>query len=68
MGEVVDGVTRRKFTIPEVRRLCSFPDDFVLVGSFAQQWARMGNSVPPLMMQAIAAAIRDRVLLPSRRV
>ena len=44
----------RKFTIPEIRRLCSFPDDFELVGTFAQRWERLGRSVPPLMMKAVA--------------
>ena len=59
-------VQRRKFTIAEVKRLSAFPDDFVLTGTYAQQWERLGNSVPPLMMRAIAEAIRDRVLLPAR--
>lgn len=54
---------RRKFTILEVKRICSFPDDFVLTGTYGQQWERMGNSVPPLMMRAIAEAVRDKVLL-----
>jgi len=46
--------TRRKFTIAELRRICGFPDDFILTGTYAQQWARLGNSVPPVMMAAIA--------------
>ena len=53
---------QRKMTIAEVKRLCSFPDDFVLCGSYAQQWERLGNSVPPLMMRAIAEVVRDEVL------
>ena len=53
---------RRKFTIAEVKRICAFPDDFILTGTYAQQWERLGNSVPPLMMKAIAETIRDRVL------
>lgn len=57
------GTTRRKFTIAEVKRICAFPDDYVLTGSYAQQWERLGNSVPPVMMFHIAAAIRDGVLL-----
>lgn len=57
---------KRKFTINEVKRICSFPDDFILKGSFAQQWERLGNSVPPLMMKAIAETIRDKILLVSR--
>jgi DNA (cytosine-5)-methyltransferase 1 len=56
---------RRKFTIAELKRICAFPDDFELVGTYAQQWERLGNSVPPLMMRAVAEAIRDEVLLPS---
>lgn len=59
-------VERRKFTIAELRRIGAFPDDFVLTGSYAQQWERIGNSVPPLMMRAIASAVRDAVLLPAR--
>lgn len=56
------GVERRKFTIAELKRICSFPDDYVLVGSYAQQWERLGNSVPPLMMRAIASAVRDSLV------
>jgi DNA (cytosine-5)-methyltransferase 1 len=56
------GTEKRKFTIAELRRICAFPDDFILCGSYAQQWERLGNSVPPLMMKAIASTIRDRIL------
>lgn len=66
MAGVTHPREKRKFTIAEVRRLCAFPDDFVLCGSFAQQWERLGNSVPPVMMRHIAEAIRDQVLLPAR--
>lgn len=54
---------KRKFTIAELRRICAFPDDFELKGSYAQQWERLGNSVPPLMMRAVAERIRDEILL-----
>ncbi|KKL60197.1 hypothetical protein LCGC14_2207740, partial [marine sediment metagenome] len=54
---------RRKFSIAELRRICSFPDDFKLAGSYSKQWARLGNSVPPLMMKAIAEVVRDEILL-----
>jgi len=54
----------RKFTIAELRRICGFPDDFVLTGSYAQQWERLGNAVPPVMMAHIAATVRDRILKP----
>jgi len=51
----------RKFTIAELRSVCSFPADFILLGSYAQQWRCLGNAVPPLMMRAIAETIRDKV-------
>jgi DNA (cytosine-5)-methyltransferase 1 len=57
----------RKFSIAELRRICAFPDDFVLLGTYAEQWERLGRAVPPLMMAAIAETIRDRVLGPATR-
>lgn len=59
---VIHPTEKRKFTIAELRRICSFPDDFILTGSYGQQWERLGNSVPPTMMMHIAAALRDGVL------
>ena len=60
--EMRQGNEKRKFTIAEVKRICAFPDDFILTGSYAQQWERLGNSVPPLMMKAIAEVVRDQIL------
>lgn len=51
----------RKFTIPEIKRLCGFPDDFMLTGGFAKQWERCGRSVPPVMMFHVARTLRDEV-------
>lgn len=55
----------RRFTLVELRRICGFPDDFTLTGTYEQRWERLGRSVPPVMMAAIAAAVRDRILIPS---
>lgn len=66
LASVTHPTERRKFSIAELRRICGFPDDFVLTGSYADQWARLGNSVPPVMMSHIAAAIRDNVLMRTR--
>lgn len=49
----------RKFTIPELRRLCGFPDDFKLTGTFPKQWERLGRAVPPPMMRAVAAKVAE---------
>lgn len=59
---IVHPIEKRKFTIAELRRICAFPDDFILCGSYAQQWERLGNSVPPLMMKAVAETVRDKIL------
>jgi len=48
---------KRKFTIAELKRICGFPDDFILTGSYAQQWERLGRAVPPIMMRHIAEAV-----------
>jgi DNA (cytosine-5)-methyltransferase 1 len=47
----------RKFTARELRRICSFPDDFVLEGDYQHQVERMGRAVPPLMMRAVASHV-----------
>lgn len=52
----------RNITIAELKVLHSFPGDFVFTGGYTQQWARIGNSVPPLMMRAIAKTIRKEIL------
>jgi DNA (cytosine-5)-methyltransferase 1 len=54
----------RKFTIPELKRICGFPDDFVLTGSYRQRWERLGRAVPPPMMKAIAQSLCESVLTP----
>lgn len=58
---------KRKFSILELKRICAFPDDFALTGSYAQQWERLGRAVPPVMMAAIATAIRDGIFSKLRK-
>lgn len=52
----------RRLTIPEVKRVGSFPDAFQLIGSVGERWARIGNSVPPLLMRSLAHHIRTHIL------
>jgi DNA (cytosine-5)-methyltransferase 1 len=59
---VVHPTERRKFSIAELRRICGFPDDFVLTGTFKQQWERLGRAVPPVMMSHVARAVDEGVL------
>ncbi len=51
----------RFLSIEELKQVCSFPKDFKLSGSFEQQWARLGNAVPPLLMSAIANTITQQL-------
>ena len=51
----------RHLTIEEAKRICSFPDDFQLTGSFSEQWARLGNAVMPNQMKAIATHIYGQI-------
>ena len=46
----------------QLKRLGSFPDDFVLIGSSQARWERIGNSVPPLFMRSIALHIKREIL------
>lgn len=52
----------RTFSINELKRICAFPDDFILKGTFTQQWERLGRAVPPVMMMHIAKTIQLRIL------
>lgn len=52
----------RTLTIPEVKRISSFPDDFKLSGGFDKKWERLGRAVPPLMMKQIAKTIESNIL------
>lgn len=56
----------RKLTLRELRSLGGFPLDFELTGTYAQRWERIGRAVPPVMMQAVAATVRDEILGPLR--
>lgn len=47
----------RFLSIGELKRVCSFPDDFVLQGSFIDRWGRLGNAVPPLLTKAVAESM-----------
>jgi len=47
----------RGISVREAARLQSFPDDFWFVGNIGDAFRQIGNSVPPLLSQAIARAI-----------
>jgi DNA (cytosine-5)-methyltransferase 1 len=52
----------RFLSTAEYKRLGSYPDSFRFAGSYIQAKMRIGNSVPPRFMQAIAEHIRNHIL------
>jgi DNA (cytosine-5)-methyltransferase 1 len=62
VASVTHPVERRKLTIDELKAICGFPPDFILTGTYSQQWERLGRAVPPVMMAKVAEVIRDEIL------
>ena len=58
----------RKFTIKELKRIMSLPEDFILTGKHKQQSERIGRMVPPLMMKALAESVYNKVLKPYKEL
>ena len=54
----------RKFTIAEMKRITSLPDDYKLTGTFNDKARRIGNMVPSNMIKFIADSLYQKVLLP----
>ena len=49
----------RYFTIREVARLQTFPDEYILHGSWTQMVKQLGNAVPVRLAHAIASSVFD---------
>lgn len=49
----------RRPTVEDLLALSTFPEGFDLPGDLEQQWARLGNSVPPAMMRAVAERVGE---------
>jgi DNA (cytosine-5)-methyltransferase 1 len=52
----------RTLSIDELKQCSGFPEDFLLEGSFVQQWERIARAVPPVMMKHIASAVYKGIL------
>lgn len=51
----------RKFTLPEFKRLQTFPDDYEFAGGMNAALKQLGNSVPPQFAEALANAVLGQV-------
>lgn len=51
----------RYLNLSEAKRIASFPDDYKFLDR-EMGWMQIGNSVPPLMMRAIAEHVQDELL------
>lgn len=54
----------RHFTINELKRIQSFPDNYVITGNNNQIIAQIGNSVPPQLAYILAMSIKEQILRP----
>jgi DNA (cytosine-5)-methyltransferase 1 len=53
----------RYLTIAEMKRIMSFPDGFKFTGDRKEIVSRLGNSVPPNLMRAIAEHVKKEILI-----
>ena len=61
-------IENRKFTIKELKRIMSLPENFKLTGQHKQQSERIGRMVPPLMMKALSESVYNKVLKPYKEI
>ncbi len=56
----------RYLSIAAAQRVASFPDSYKFTGKYHEAWERIGNSVPPNLMKAIAEHIKINILEKAR--
>ncbi len=61
----LNGEPERYLNPSEAQLLASYPQPFRFAGGRNDGWERIGNSVPPLFMRAIAEHIRANILQPA---
>lgn len=51
----------RRFTLGELKRLQTFPDEYLVTGGRGAAVHQLGNSVPPQLARILALAVREQV-------
>jgi DNA (cytosine-5)-methyltransferase 1 len=51
----------RYFTVREAARLQTFPDRYELHGAWSEAMRQLGNAVPVLLAQKVAASVGERL-------
>jgi len=50
----------RFLRITEIKRIQSFNDNYIILGSFKDQWRQIGNAVPPLLAFVLANELKKQ--------
>lgn len=60
---IIHPVENRRFSVREIARIQSFPDDFVFAAkTVPAKYRLVGNAVPPILGYVIGCAIRDTIM------
>lgn len=54
----------RFLRISEIKRIQTFKDNYIILGSFKDQWRQVGNAVPPLLANVLANQIKSLYFNP----
>lgn len=59
MRKVFHYSQNRALTVRELAAIQTYPDDFIFLGNKIKQQQMVGNSVPPILAEAIARAVKE---------